>query len=164
MASPRATAHAHHLGVRARTIRAHPRARQVRKALDRFLGAGPKARPSLPSILPLTIQPILSDVLNYVSQNPSRPWLSGGVSGSSDWIRPGHTGGLGHYGGDRHPGGESSGLVGPGSRGEGETNLSGVLSDCRDPGRRLGDFGGLGGELCAVQRPELGGWMMCGGQ
>lgn len=47
--------------------------------------------------------------------------------------------------------------MGSGSQGEGETDLSGVLGDCRDPGPSLAGFGGLGGELRVVQRPGLGG-------
>ena len=45
--------------------------------------------------------------------------------------------------------------MGPGSRGEGEADLSGMLSDFGDPGLGLSVFGGLSGELRAVPRPGL---------
>lgn len=94
-----------------------------------------------------------SEALNYVSQNPRRPWPSGSVAGSGDWIWLGHRGRLGHYGGDRHLGGESSGPVGPGSWGEGEADRSGVLRDCGNSGPGPAGSGGLGGELCVAPRP-----------
>lgn len=49
--------------------------------------------------------------------------------------------------------------MGPGSRGEGEADLVGILSDFGDPGVGLSDFGGLSGELRADPRPGLGVWV-----
>lgn len=85
--------------------------------------------------------------------------LSGGVSGSGDWIRPGHTeAGLVTM--------EEIGIlvekaqvrwgVGRGKRAK-PTWLG--LSDFGDPGVGLSDFGGLSGELRADSRPGLGVWV-----
>lgn len=47
--------------------------------------------------------------LNYASQTAPGPRTSGSGGGSGDWLGPGRIRWLGQYGGDRHPGGESSG-------------------------------------------------------
>lgn len=56
-----------------------------------YFKGGAQGQP-FPSLGPTPpIQPVLSAVLNYVSQNSPRPAFSGAVSGSNDWIWPGHT-------------------------------------------------------------------------
>lgn len=105
--------------------RARPRARAVRSAHEHILGEELRTRsPCLSPIRPIrAIRPSLLGVLNYVFQNPSRPWLSGGISGSGDWLRPGCT---------------EAGLVAMEEIGilvekaqvrEGEADLNGMLSD-----------------------------------
>lgn len=90
---------------------------------------------------------------------PIQALLSGGVSGSGDWIRPGHTeAGLVTM--------EEIGILVEKAQvrwgvGRGERAKPTWLGFCDSggPGVGLSDFGGLSGELRADPRPGLGVWV-----